>query len=112
MSGYLGQQPRTVQCDHIKLVLYSLITLLLLIMPLPLFSFQKTDTVAHLFFTYIFLWLQFQIVSFSTEDCTYRNSKGNCYNIVMVFYVEKAFFILGYRVYFNVVASETCQTRN
>ena len=54
MSGYLGQQPRTVQCDNIKLVLYSLITLLLLIMPLPLFSFQKTDTVAHLFFKYIF----------------------------------------------------------
>ena len=54
MSGYLGQQPRTVQCDNIKLVLYSLATLLPFIMPLSLFSFQKTDTVAHLFFKYIF----------------------------------------------------------
>lgn len=52
MSGYLGRQPRTAQCGGIKLALYSLVTLLLLIM--PLFSFQRTDTVSHSFFKYIF----------------------------------------------------------
>lgn len=89
MSGYLGRQPRTAQCGGIKLALFSLVTLLLLIMPLPLFKEQVQLLICSS--DIFFLWLQFQIVSFSAEDCTYINQKENCYSIMMVFYVEKPF---------------------
>lgn len=90
MSGYLGRQPRTAQCGSIKLALYSLVTLLLLIMPL-FFLFKEQIQFLIRSSNIFFLWLQFQIVSFSAEDCTYINQKENYYNIMMVFYVEKAF---------------------